>query len=192
MVKDGPFGRLALGMFRTKRIAPRRGFELYYSVTTPDPADTDPGARVPSRQLSRFWPSQLIRVVLDWRSGMEIVPAPDLEGELEKLKPEELAPADAASLGEAFGSMGPRALEIGRKLGVAMLDQERRKIATAIADERDERLEKLARSLIHQCVSPEEREAVLLTEHASYDALIDALGTCRLQLDSVLAFVILP
>ncbi len=191
MVRDGPFGRLALGRFRARgRADPRRGFELHFHVTTPDPADTDPGARVPARQLSRFWPSQLIRVVLDWTSGHTLSAAPDLASMLDHARLEELSPGDEEAMSEAFAPMGVRALDFGREVATHLLDKQRQRVRAAIVEERDERLEKLTRALVHQGVSQEERHAVLASEAESYDRLRAALDTTRLQLDSMLAFLI--
>jgi ATP-dependent helicase HepA len=193
MVRDGPFGRLALGSFKGKKgTSPRRGFELYFTVTTPEPADTDPGARVPARQLARFWPSQLLRVPLDWKSGNALVLARDLEGVLDRASLNPLSASDEVALSEGFAPMGARALEVGRKVAQDLLLAQQRRVAQAIISERDERLERLTRAMVYQGVSEDERHAVLQSEHQGYEELLGALKTTRLHLDSVLAFLVVP
>ena len=60
----------ALGVSRATFEAATRGLEVLFHVVPPEPEDTSPGARVPSRQLSRVVDRGLIRIaVTAARSG---------------------------------------------------------------------------------------------------------------------------
>ena len=53
-LRDGPYGRNGARFLEVKKLGRAKGIEFLFHVTPPEPSDTAPGARVPSRQLSRF------------------------------------------------------------------------------------------------------------------------------------------
>jgi ATP-dependent helicase HepA len=59
-LRDGPYGRNGFRAIQHKGKA-ARGLEVLFHVIPPEPEDTSPGARVPSRQLSRVLDQSLIR-----------------------------------------------------------------------------------------------------------------------------------
>ena len=63
-LRDGPYGRNGCRAIQNARAAPARGLELLFHVVPPEPEDTSPGARVPSRQLSRVLDRSLLRVAV--------------------------------------------------------------------------------------------------------------------------------
>src|SRR4029450_10410230 len=58
-LRDWPYGRNGCRAIQ-HRGAPARGLEVLFHVVPPEPEDTSPGARVPSRQLSRVLDRSLI------------------------------------------------------------------------------------------------------------------------------------
>jgi len=61
-LRDGLFGRSGLRAIDARGLKKARGIEFLFHLQAPEPEDTSPGARVPSRQLSRFVKSWLIQV----------------------------------------------------------------------------------------------------------------------------------
>src|SRR5215467_10717432 len=61
-LRDGPFGRSGLRAIQERGLKKAKGLEFFFHLQAPEPEDTSPGARVPSRQLSRFVKSWLIHV----------------------------------------------------------------------------------------------------------------------------------
>src|SRR5205814_2091230 len=53
-LRDGPYGRNGFRFFARRGPARPRGIEFLFHANPPEPEDTSPGARVPSRQLSRY------------------------------------------------------------------------------------------------------------------------------------------
>ena len=53
-LKDGPYGRSGFRFIEKRGPLKARGLELLYHVQLPEPEDTSPGARAPSRQPARL------------------------------------------------------------------------------------------------------------------------------------------
>jgi ATP-dependent helicase HepA len=170
--------------------APARGLEVLFHVVPPEPEDTSPGARVPSRQLSRVLDRGLIRVAVtagvDGRPGLE----PHL---LDLLAREEGRALQGDQVRAAFP-------ELGRFVDPAMAEATRAAEAelramegtarTKLEDERDRTLLRLERALRHQGLPPVAIQAQLDEERSYHRTLVEALDGLRLQLDSVCAFVL--
>ncbi|HSP18884.1 MAG TPA: helicase-related protein, partial [Myxococcaceae bacterium] len=62
-LRDGPYGRNGCRAIQHRGPA-ARGLEVLFHVVPPEPEDTSPGARVPSRQLSRVLDRSLLRVAV--------------------------------------------------------------------------------------------------------------------------------
>jgi len=188
-LRDGPYGRNGCRAIQ-HRGAPARGLEVLFHVVPPEPEDTSPGARVPSRQLSRVLDRGLIRVAVtagvDGRPGLE----PHL---LDLLAREEGRALQGDQVRAAFP-------ELGRFVDPAMAEATRAAEAelramegtarTKLEDERDRTLLRLERALRHQGLPPVAIQAQLDEERSYHRTLVEALDGLRLQLDSVCAFVL--
>src|SRR5690606_946044 len=63
-LRDGPFGCSAFRHLERRGGGRWRGMELLFHVVPPEPADTAPGAAVPSRQLSRYLGASMVELVV--------------------------------------------------------------------------------------------------------------------------------
>ncbi|RPH72149.1 MAG: helicase [Myxococcaceae bacterium] len=188
-LRDGPYGRNGCRAIQ-HRGAPARGLEVLFHVVPPEPEDTSPGARVPSRQLSRVLDRSLIRVAVtagaDGTPGLE----PRL---LDLLAREEGRALQGDQVRAAFPDLGrfvdPAMAEATRAAGAELREMQgaaRKKLE----DERDRSLVRLERALRHQGLPPAAIQAQLGEERAHHRTLVEALEGLRLQLDSVCAFVL--
>lgn len=188
-LRDGPFGRNGFRYFERRGPLKARGAEFLFHVVPPEAADTSPGARVPSRQLSRFVERWLIRVAVS--QGPDGAPKVDpsllsiLEGEGRSLKGDEIRAAFAA-----FSSFVEPALVAARREADAELQKLRQRARAAIETERDRALERLGLALVHQGLSEPARQAELASEKQHYQALLEALSRLDVVLDSAAGFVI--
>ena len=188
-LRDGPYGRNGCRAIQ-HRSTSARGLEVLFHVVPPEPEDTSPGARVPSRQLSRVLDRSLLRVVVTARPNG----APGLEPRLlEILTREEGRSLQGDQIRAAFPDLGtfvdPAIAEATRAAGTqlqAMQAEARRKLDA----ERDRVLTRLERALRHQGMAPAAIREQLDAERAHHAALAEALAGLRLQLDSVCAFVL--
>lgn len=188
-LRDGPYGRNGARLIERRGPLKAKGLELLFHLVPPEPEDTSPGARVPSRQLSRFLGQLLVHVaVVEGPGGVPRVDEgllPALEPEGRSLKGDEVRAAFPSLPGfvEPAVAAATQAAEaeLRRRAGAA---------GEAIAAERDAALERLRLSLAHQGLSPERIEEQLSAERGHYQSLLAALAGLRLTLDSVCAFVI--
>lgn len=190
-LRDGPYGRTAFRLVPTRGPRRGRGLEVLVHLQAPEPEDTSPGARVPSRHLARFVDRWLVHVaVLRQEDGSpkvdaSLLPCLDRAGrtlrgdavraafpDLARFVPQAWAAALAAAEAEA-----------GR-----IADRARR----AIHEERDARLERLERSLVHQGVDDAGRAVRLEETRAHYARLEAALDGLTVGVDSAAAFVLTP
>ncbi len=188
-LRDGPYGRNGCRAIQ-HRGAPARGLEVLFHVVPPEAEDTSPGARVPSRQLSRVLDRSLLRVAVtagpDGAPGVE----PKL---LELLAREEGRSLQGDQIRAAFPDLaafvGPGIAEAMRAASAELqtLQEGARKKLDA---ERDRVLARLERALQHQGLPPEAIEAQLQQERGHHRALAGALDGLTLQMDSVCAFVL--
>ncbi len=188
-LRDGPYGRNG-ARFIQKRNAPRaRGLEVLFHLVPPEPEDTSAGARVPSRQLSRFVEKWLLHVaVVEGPNGVPRVDAgvlPFLEHEGEGLK------GDA--LRTAFPSLSTfvdPAITAATMAAEVELRNAAQKARQAIESERDGSLRRMELSLSHQGLAPAAVASQLKAERDHYDALLKAVGGLKVTLDSAAAFIL--
>jgi ATP-dependent helicase HepA len=167
-----------------------KGVEFQFHVTTPEPSDTSPGARVPSRQLSRYLSASLLSVAVTRQANGSAKSEPmllellrDVEGR--SLKGPEI-PAAFPELREFVDEAAKVALETAK----AQLEKLKAEARETIEDERDMSMLRIKLSLTHQGVPAARIEAVLGDELAFSDSLLAALDRTTVQLDSACAYVI--
>lgn len=188
-LKDGPYGRSGFRFLEKRGLPPTRGIEFLFHAHPPEPADTSPGARVPSRQLSRFVDRLLIPIaVVEGPGGKPTVDARvqrPLEAEGQALKGDEVR----AAFPTLAAFIDPAVAEATR---AARRELERRaeEARERIEAERELTLQRLERSLTHQGISPELIRTKLEEERAHHASLLEALGGMKVELDSVCAFAI--
>jgi len=188
-LRDGPYGRNACRAIQ-HRGAPARGLEVLFHLVPPEPEDTSPGARVPSRQLSRVLDRSLIRVAVTVRPDG----APGLEPRLlDLLASEEGKSLQGDQIRAAFpdlaGFVDPGVAEATRSAN-GELKTMQAEARGKLDAERDRALVRLERALRHQGLPPAAIQAQLEEERAHHRTLVEALDGVRLQLDSVCAFVL--
>ncbi len=182
LARDGDAGRTA---FLQSRAAPRSGgLYLRWKLRWPAPADLAPGARVPSRQASRYLDESPLSVVVDMGAGHPVVDggAARLEESIDRARDARGAPppAEAIEPAAAAAEKAVRA-ELARRVARA-----EKKLA-AHADAEEERLLSAAR---HGGVSREAVERALVSVLLHRELVEEALGKVGLELDA--AAVVLP
>jgi ATP-dependent helicase HepA len=188
-LRDGPYGRNGVRYIEVRGSTKARGLEFLFHLIPPDAEDTSPGARVPSRQLSRFVDSWLIHlaVVRDANGAPKVSPSmlPILENDGRPLRGDEVRAAFPGF--ETF--VGPAA-----KLATQSAREEMKRVAqrarSAIEAERDQTLARLKLSLRHQGLAPETVEAEAARERSHYASLLKTLDGLSVSLDSVAGFVV--
>ena len=187
-LRDGPYGRSAFRFIEKRGPLKARGLELLYHVQLPEPEDTSPGARVPSRQLARFLERTLLHVaVVEGANG----PKADttvllaLEAEGKGLKGDEVSRAFPG-----FGAFVDAAVPVGQKAAEAELAKLATRARKAIEAERDAAAERMRLSLAHQGLKADAVEAQLNAERAHSERLLRALAGAKVVLDSACGFVI--
>jgi len=187
-LRDGPYGRSGFRFLEKRGPLKARGLELLYHVQTPEPEDTSPGARVPSRQLARFLERTLLHVAVAEGQGAPKSDAsllPVLEADGRALKGDEVSRAFPA-----IRAFVDAAVPVGQKAAEAELGKLAAKAKKAIEAERDATLERMRLSLGHQGLPAEELEAQLDAERTHYERLLKALAGAKVVLDSACGFVI--
>ncbi len=187
-LRDGPYGRSGARYIEKRGPLKARGLELLYHVQMPEPEDTSPGARVPSRQLARFLERTLVRVaVVDGPGGAKadatVLSALETEGK--SLKGDELSRGFPG-----FASFVDGGITAGQTAAEADLAKLAAKARKGIEAERDAALERMRLSLGHQGLSAEAIEAQLDAEHSHYQRLLEALSGAKVVLDSACVFII--
>ncbi|HME91493.1 MAG TPA: helicase-related protein, partial [Myxococcaceae bacterium] len=188
-LRDGPFGRNAVRYLERRGAPKSRGLEFLFQIHPPEPDDTAPGARVPSRQLSRFVKSWLSHVAV----RQDAAGKPKLDpGLLEVLRQEgqslKGAEVQAAFPGlSAFVDPAMAAATAAAQWQLASLSRSARAL---IESEREQRLKQLRLSLEHQSLPAAAIGEQLQRAGEYYDRLLRALAGLRLALDSVSGFVI--
>ncbi len=188
-LRDGPYGRNGVRFLERRGPMKARGLELLFHVLPPEAEDTSPGARVPSRQLSRFLDRLLIHVAVamgaDGKPKADASLLPVLEAEGRALKGDEV---NAAFPGLA------EFVDPAVAAGMAAAEAELRRMATraraAIEEECAAALARIGPSLSHQGLGRTQIEAQLAAERKHYEALLQALGGMKVSLDSACGFVI--
>ncbi len=190
-LRDGPYGRNGVRFIDSKKPVKAKGLEVLFHVVPPEPSDTTPGSRVPSRQLSRFLDSMLVHVA--------VTRQPNGSAKSERALLELLREAPqtrslkGTEIGVAFAelpSFVDEAVKAATQSATAQLEGMKATAREAIEDERDLQILRAKLALEHQGVPDAKVEQVLGDELRYYDALLAALAGTRLTLDSACAFVI--
>jgi len=187
-LRDGPYGRSAFRFIEKRGPLKARGLELLYHVQLPEPEDTSPGARVPSRQLARFLERTLLHVaVVEGANGpkADTTVLPALEAEGKGLKGDEVSRAFPG-----FGAFVDAAVPVGQKAAEAELAKLATRARKAIEAERDAAAERMRLSLAHQGLKADAVDAQLNAERAHSERLLRALAGAKVVLDSACGFVI--
>ncbi|MCP3100904.1 SNF2-related protein [Myxococcus sp. K15C18031901] len=187
-LRDGPYGRSAFRFIEKRGPLKARGVELLYHAQLPEPEDTSPGARVPSRQLARFLERTLVHVaVVEGPQGpkADTTVLGALETEGKGLKGDEVSRAFPG-----FGAFVDAAVPVGQKAADAALAKLAASARKALEAERDATVERLRLSLSHQGLEASALEAQLGAERSHYERLLKALSGVKLTLDSACGFVI--
>jgi ATP-dependent helicase HepA len=188
-LRDGPYGRNGCRAIQ-QRGTPARGLEVLFHVVPPEPEDTSPGARVPSRQLSRFVDRGLLRIAVTAKPDGAPVVDPRL---LDLLAREEGRALQGDQIRAAFPDLAafvdPAMAEATRSATAELrsLQTEARK---KLDEERDRVLARMERALRHQGLGAAAIETQLEEQRAYHRTLAEALEGLELQLDSVCAFVL--
>jgi ATP-dependent helicase HepA len=175
LVRDGEAGRTAA--FRAAA-APRRG-ALYtrWHVVWPAPADVAPGARVPSRQASRYLEAVPVAVTVDLAEGNRLLPA------LAELVEDE-GGADEARVGPAPGTVLEAARRAAQREAEAHLAR-RQKEALALLEAHSElEEERLVTAAFDGGAGREVVEAALEELRRHRAVTESALKRVRLELDA--------
>jgi ATP-dependent helicase HepA len=189
-LRDGPSGRNGARYIEVKNVLRTRGVEFLFHVTTPQPGDTSIGAKVPSRQLSRFLKTSLLQVVaakgVDGRLKIE----PSLLKGLTLVDGKSLKGNELAAAFPDLPTVVDEAVLLATKAALTQLEALKAQAHEAIEDERDLSMLRLKLSMEHQGVATKKIEAALTFELEHYDALLLALQATTVTLDSACAFVI--
>lgn len=188
-LRDGPYGRNGARYLEKRGGLKAKGIEYLFHVVTPDPEDTSVGARVPSRQLSRFLDRSLLSSVIvesaDETPKVERGLNEILEGEGRSLKGDEVLMAFPGI--EEF--VDP-ATALATKDAETQLQALAGRAKKAIEAERDAATTRLKLALSHQGVSEKGIAAQVSAENAHYDSLLKALSGLKVTLDSACAFIL--
>jgi len=188
-LKDGPHGRNSVRFIEKRGPVKAKGVEAVFHVIPPEPEDTSVGARVPSRQLSRFLDRWLLRVAVS--QGPDGLPRPEaallpaLETEGRTLKGHEVANAFPGFAGFVDGAMAA-----ATDAAEAELEQLRQRARAAIGAEREAVVARMKLSLAHQGQTPATIDRLVAAEEGFYGALENAVKGLALTLDSVSGFIL--
>jgi ATP-dependent helicase HepA len=181
LVRDGEGGRTAA--FKTVR-APRRG-ALYtrWHVAWSSPADVAPGARVPSRQASRYLDAAPIALAVDMAEGNKLVP-----GLTEVVEEED--GADEARVGAVPLAALEAARATAEREARAELERRREAALAELAAHGDEEEERLVTAAFEGGGARSAVERALAELRVHRAAVEAALGKVKLELDA--AALVLP
>jgi ATP-dependent helicase HepA len=182
LARDGEAGRTA---FLQSRAAPRSGgLYLRWKLRWPAPADLAPGARVPSRQASRYLDESPLSVLVDMGGAHAVVDggAGRLEESIDRARDAKGAPPPGDVLGPAAeaAEKGARA-ELSRRVARAV----KKLAAHAEAEE-----ERLVSAALQGGASRQAVERALVGVLLHRELVEEALGKVDLELDA--AAVVLP
>lgn len=189
-LRDGPYGRNGVRFLDVKKPIKAKGIEFQFHVVTPEPSDTSPGARVPSRQLSRYLSASLLSVAVTRQANTTAKSEPHL---LELLRDTEGRSLKGPEIPAAFPELRAfvdDAAKVALETAKAQLEKLKTVAREEIEDERDMSMLRTKLSLTHQGVPEARIEAVLGEELAFSDSLLAALDRTTVQLDSACAYVI--
>jgi ATP-dependent helicase HepA len=187
-LRDGPFGRSGLRAIQERGLKKARGLEFLFHLQAPEPEDTSPGARVPSRQLSRFVKSWLVQVPVREDGGsprvdLALFAALRIDGR-------SLRGDEARAAFPGLPAFVDGALAAATAAAQLQATETARGARAAIQAERVAALRRLALSLRHQGAARKEVAAQQKALERYYADLLAALEGLTLTLDSVCGFVI--
>jgi ATP-dependent helicase HepA len=189
-LRDGPFGRNGARYLEVRGPVKHRGVEMLFHLTMPDPADTSPGAKVPSRQLSRFLDRLLVHVAVKVDGAGNPKVDPTL---LQTLKDVDGRPLKGDDIRAGFPTL-PQFLDpavaAGTQAAKIELGKRAAKAKVAIEAERELALKRIKLALTHQGVGAAQIEKQLEAERAHAESLLEALKGVDVVLDSACAFII--
>jgi ATP-dependent helicase HepA len=181
IVRDGDAGRTAA---LRREWAPRRG-ALYarFLPALATSADLAPGARVASRQASRYLDLSPISVLVDLEGPHRVLAgaAARLEEEIEETSDSKVGPAPAAVLDAARGAAEKEALAI-----LARREEEARGLLIAHGDAEEERLVEAA---FQGGAARERVDAALAVLRQHQDVIGKSIARAKLELDAVAVVV---
>ena len=189
-LRDGPYGKNGARYLEKRGPFKARGIEFLFHIVPPEPEDTSLGARVPSRQLSRFMNKWLLQSVVALGSDGK-TPKADatlkeiLEGEGRSLKGDELRMGFPG-----IDSFVDPAVVVATKDAEAQVLKLAAVARKLIEKEREATLQRMKLALTHQRMDAKVIDAQLKDEAAHYDAILKALGGLRVSLDSACAFIV--
>ncbi len=187
-LRDGPFGRSGLRAIDGRGLKKTRGIEFLFHLQAPEPEDTSPGARVPSRQLSRFVKSWLLQVPV-----CEDARGPRIDYALSAALRIEGRPLVGDEARAAFAGL-PDFVDPAAAAATAaaqlLASEAARRARAAIEEERVAAQRRLVLSLKHQGIQRKE-----IAEHQSaldnyYADLFAAVKGLSVTLDSLCGFLI--
>ncbi|MGA9525151.1 MAG: SNF2-related protein [Myxococcaceae bacterium] len=188
-LRDGPYGRNAFRFIEQRGPLKARGVEALFHIQPPEPEDTSAGARIPSRQLSRFIERWLLHLTVipgpDGRPHVDTSLLPTLEKEGRTLKGHEIENAFPG-----FDRFVDPALAVATQAAQEEMRRVAEKARVAIETERDAAAQRLELALGHQGFDAETIKQQVDAERAHYARLIQALGGLKVSLDSASGFVI--
>ena len=175
LVRDGEAGRTAA--FRAPS-APRRG-ALYtrWHVVWPSPADVAPGARVPSRQASRYLEEAPIALVVDLAEGNVTLP-----GLADAIEDEE--GTEEARMGPAPAGLLEGARRAAEQHAQALLEKRREGALAALEAHAEAEEERLVTAAFRGGTSREAVDGALSALRRQLVATENALKRVRLELDA--------
>jgi ATP-dependent helicase HepA len=180
LVRDGEAGRAAALRFP---LAPRRG-ALYarFHPQLATPADLAPGARVPSRQASRYLDLSPISMAVDLEAGR---PLPDLAARLDA-DPEA---ADDARVGPPPAAALKAALAAAEHEAQAVLARRREAALAQLASHAEAEEDRLVMAAFAGGASRAAVEGALVALRLHREATEQALRRARLEVDSAALLV---
>jgi ATP-dependent helicase HepA len=188
-LRDGPYGRNAFRFVEKRGPLKAKGLEALFHLVPPEPADTSPGARVPSRQLSRFIERWLLHLAVvvgpDGSPKLDTSILPALEKPGRSLRGDEIRAAFPG-----FAAFVDRAMPVAIEAAEAEMHHLAERARRAIREERDGALDRMRLSLAHQGFTPEAVDAQLQAEAAHYEGLLVALNGLKVVPDSAAGFVL--
>jgi ATP-dependent helicase HepA len=187
-LRDGPFGRSGLRAIQERGLKKAKGLEFLFHLQPPEPEDTSPGARVPSRQLSRFLKSWLLQVAVREEGGVPRVD-PSLFAAL-RIEGRPLLGDEPRAAFPGLSAFVDAAAAAATAAAQVQTTDTARRARAAIQTERDAALRRLALSLRHQGVARKDIAAAQKGLERHYADLLAALEGLTLTLDSVCGFVI--
>lgn len=189
-LRDGPYGRNGARLLEAKKPLKARGLEVLFHVVPPEPSDTSPGSRVPSRQLSRFLESMLVRAAVVRQADGSAKADSKLLEVLAANDGRPLKGPEVAAVFPELPSFVDEAVAVATRAAEAELEAMKKAAMAAIEDERDLSIVRIRLALDHQGVDEPQIEQAMMAEIAFYDALLAAAEGTRIALDSACAFVI--